>query len=108
MTQADRAIVTVRLEATGETCDVEVPVNVPAAPLGMAIAQALGWPTDAYVVWAEPPGRALADDETLAAAGAWEGARLMLRVGARQPKHPTPTPRSPATSGSSSTETEHG
>jgi hypothetical protein len=81
MTSSDRAIVTVQLDGTAETHDVEVPVNVPAAGLGAAIADALGWSLQAYAVWAEPPGRALADDETLADAGAWEGAHLILLTG---------------------------
>lgn len=81
MTHTARAIVSVRLDDGGEAHDVEVPVNIPSALLGAAIAAALGWPEQAYAVWAEPPGRALAGDETLADAGAWEGAQLVLRAG---------------------------
>jgi hypothetical protein len=81
MTQADRVIVTVRLDGTDDARDLDVPVTMPATRLGASIAVALGWPEQAYAVWAEPPGRALADHETLADAGAWDGAQLTLRPG---------------------------
>jgi hypothetical protein len=91
----DRAIVTVRLDREADARDLEVPLTPPADQLATAIANALGWPADGYLVWAEPPGRLLRPDESLAQAGAWEGARLTLQTGTAT-MHPTkPDPDQP-------------
>ena len=84
----ERAIVTVerRDEALGR--DLEVPTGIEAGQLARLVARALYWEADSagqpieYEIWAEPPGRLLQSDESLADVGAWEGARLVLqRVG---------------------------
>jgi hypothetical protein len=77
---AARAIVSVRLDGSNATRDVELPVDVPAGQLSDAIAAALGWTTQPYALFSDPPGRRLAGDETLAEAGAWDGAWLTLRA----------------------------
>jgi len=81
MSSSERAIVTVRLEGVTTAWDVETPVDLPITDLGRAIAETLGWPAQPYVVFADPPGRMLAADETLAKAGVCDGAWLTLRPG---------------------------
>jgi hypothetical protein len=88
----ERAIVSVRLDGSTNEWDVEVPPDIPATRLARGIADALGWEPLPYVVFAEPPGRALADDETLANVGAWDGALLTLRVGTPRLTPPTQQP----------------
>jgi hypothetical protein len=79
-----RVIVTVQRDDEARGRDLEIPAETPAARLAELIVQALRWPVDSpagpitYRIEAHPPGRMLRGDETLADAGAWDGARLML------------------------------
>jgi hypothetical protein len=79
-----RVIVTVQRGDEARGRDLEIPAEMPAARLAELIVQALHWPVDSpagpitYQIEAHPPGRLLRGDETLAGAGAWDGARLML------------------------------
>lgn len=73
-----KAIVTVTCEGVPHALDLEVPVDVDAAGLARAAARAFGQ-TGEYRVDAVPPGRPLRPTETLAEAGVWDGAWLLLR-----------------------------
>jgi hypothetical protein len=79
-----RVIVTVQRDDEARGRDLEIPAETPATRLAELIVQALRWPVDSsagpitYQIEAHPPGRLLRGDETLADAGAWDGARLML------------------------------
>jgi hypothetical protein len=73
-----RVIVTVKVEGLPEARDLEVPATEPAGRLAERIALALGRPPGPYSLEAFPPGRVLAPGETLAEAGAWEGAWLII------------------------------
>jgi hypothetical protein len=76
----ERVIVTVRLAHETRGRDLEVPAAVEAARLAELIADALqgGKPPAGqhtrYEIWADPPGRILRPGESLADAGAWDGA----------------------------------
>jgi hypothetical protein len=74
-----RVIVTVKCEGLAEARDLEVPTTMPAARLAGQIARALGQPPGDYRVEAFPPGRALGPEETLADAGAWDGAWVIVQ-----------------------------
>lgn len=75
-------IVNVSRDDDAQQYDLEVPADLESAALVEGIMHALGWETDPYglpiryQVWADPPGRVLAGQETLGEAGAWDGARL--------------------------------
>jgi len=92
-----RVIVTVKREGEARGRDLEVPAEVKAQRLAAMIADALGWGQGAadrsssFEIVVKPPGRALAPDETLADAGAWDGAWLILRR-LREPSPPPPPP----------------
>jgi hypothetical protein len=81
----ERVIVTVRLAHETRGRDLEVPAAVEAARLAELIADALqgGKPPAGqhtrYEIWADPPGRILRPGESLADAGAWDGAWLVLQ-----------------------------
>jgi hypothetical protein len=101
-----RVIVTVKLQGETPVCDLEVPAEVEAGRLAEMIAQALRWESDRagqpiqYEIMAEPPGRVLHAQESLAEAGAWDGAWLVFqRVGDAPPAPlkpaPGPTPVTP-------------
>lgn len=88
-----RVIVTVKRQGEARVRDMEVPAEVEAGRLAEMIAQALRWESDPagqpiqYEIMAEPPGRVLHAQESLAEAGAWDGAWLVF-----QPPKPTPGP----------------
>jgi hypothetical protein len=86
-------IITLRKE-DGQELDLEVPREVCAADLVEELALAFGLSGD-FQVFAEPPNRMLAPHETLAQAGIWDGARLLLTRGYRPPS-PPPSPPPPA------------
>lgn len=81
----------------GEQFDLELPADLPATQLIPLIITGLGWQApgdsrpEACTLVAQPPGRALRPDETLAEAGAWDGAALTVLAGYRHPAGgPTP------------------
>jgi len=80
-----RVIVTVKRQNEARVRDLEVPAGVEAERLSRMIAQALRWESDRagqpveYEILAEPPGRVLSPRESLAEAGAWDGAWLVLQ-----------------------------
>lgn len=94
-----RVIVTVKRQNEARVRDLEVPAEVEAERLSEMIAQALRWESDPagqpveYEIMAEPPGRVLAPYESLAEAGAWDGAWLVLQpAGSFTPPPPLPLP----------------
>jgi len=103
-----RAIVTVKRQQESRVRDLEVPTDVDAGRLAQMIAQALHWESDAagqpieYEIMADPPGRVLAPEESLADAGAWDGSWLVFqRVGYAAP----PIPQGPRIVDSSESQT---
>ena len=80
----ERVIVSIKRDFDQEAHDIEVPAGMPILQLASSIARSLGWSMDAqgrpvfYEVGAQPPGRILKDDETLAQVGAWDGAWLIF------------------------------
>lgn len=97
-----RVIVTVKRQGEARVRDLEVPAEVEAERLSKMIAQALRWDSDPagqpleYEIMAEPPGRVLRADESLAGAGAWDGAWLVFqRPGKVPPMLPEPLPSPP-------------
>lgn len=87
----ERAIVTVRHMAEDEGCDLEVPVTVTVQQLTDLLVAGLEWDASTtYRIWAEPPGRNLDPHETLAGAGVWDGAHLVLEP--QTPAKPRRTP----------------
>jgi hypothetical protein len=75
-----RVIISVAVEGGPHGLDLEVPAGLPAAELVPLLAAALQAPAHSYRLEALPPGRLLQPHESLAAAGAWDGAWLILRV----------------------------
>jgi hypothetical protein len=80
-----RVIVTVKREGEAKEYDLDVPAEVKVGQLATLIVQALHWDNDQaeqpsqYQIEAEPPSRVLDAAETLADAGAWDGAWLIFR-----------------------------
>ncbi len=80
----ERVIVTVQRQGEIRSRDLEVPAEVEADRLAELIAAALHWDIDAlgqkipYQIEIRPSGRRLQPGETLASAGAWDGAWLIL------------------------------
>jgi len=80
----DRVIISVKRDGDKEAHDLEVPSNLPIRQLASVISRSLGWAFDAkgcpihYDLAAQPPGRILGDDETLAQVGAWDGSWLVF------------------------------
>lgn len=78
------AVVSVKLADAEFGLDLEVPVDVEAGRLAPVLAGVLAGeaglaaPTVAYRLTAYPPGRMLDPAETLASAGVWDGAWLVL------------------------------
>ena len=68
----------VRLDNESELHDLEVPADIPSGQLGTLIAEALGWTQSSYGVETAPTGQVIAQDESLAAAGVWDGSVLVL------------------------------
>lgn len=104
-----RVIVTVKRQNEARVRDLEVPAEVESERLSSMIARALRWERNSagqpleYEIMAEPPGRVLAPQESLAEAGAWDGSWLVLqptrRATSPSPAQPTePTTPSPPTS----------
>ncbi len=79
-----RVIVDVRCEGEKQGRDLEVPAEIAAEQLAESLAQALQLETSRsgirlrYLIRAHPQGRALRDGESLADAGIWDGACLVL------------------------------
>jgi len=71
----ERVIVTVKIEGGGEAVDMELPADLPAEALAQLLCPDAG-PAE---LEAFPPGRVLEPGESLAAAGAWHGAWLLVR-----------------------------
>jgi hypothetical protein len=96
-----RAIVTVKRQQESRVRDLEVPTDVEARRLAQMIAQALHWESDAagqpieYEIMAEPPGRTLGPQESLADAGAWDGTWLVFQPVGSPPPSPPPRPSPP-------------
>ena len=80
-----RVIVNVRRQGEATDHDLEVPAEVPSAQLAESIAKALDYYEELpgysirYVLRADPPGRSLRPDESLADAGLWDGSCLIFR-----------------------------
>ncbi len=78
-------IASVKRENEPAERDLIVPAETPSSQLSSLIAEALNWQTDAdgkavsYQIVADPPGRVLAPNETLADAEAWDGTRLVFQ-----------------------------
>jgi uncharacterized ubiquitin-like protein YukD len=76
-----RVVVSVRREDEARGRDLEIPAELPAVELTRLLGSALGWSLDEswpLHIRVDPPGRLLHDDESLAAAGVADGARLIL------------------------------
>jgi len=74
----ERIIVSV--QRRNDEKDLEVPSDITVWTLLQELSFALGW-EDGYSLEAHPPGRLLRPEETLAQAGVWDGARLILVAG---------------------------
>jgi uncharacterized ubiquitin-like protein YukD len=80
----DRVIVTVDLNNNTTSQDLEVPAYMPARDLAQMIMRVLspGSTTadtfSRFKIKAEPPGRVLEDNETLAEAGVWDGSYITI------------------------------
>ena len=80
-----RVFVNVRRAGEAKEYDLEVPAEVPSEQLASMIAEGLGWGAPEagtpirYVMRAEPSGRVLRVDESLADAGLWDGAHLVFQ-----------------------------
>lgn len=101
----ERVIVTVKGAHETRGRDLEVPAEVEAVRLVSLLTQALQWDgaigggSVPYTIYAEPPGRVLRPTETLADAGVWDGAWLILQpVGSetKPPPQPVTGPIGPA------------
>jgi hypothetical protein len=100
-----RVIVSVERADGGESRDLELPAEIDAGRLAGLIASALRWTTDwsgqpvRYQIEAHPLGRPLQPHETLAGAGVWDGARLVLcPIGTpRSRQQPPPRTSGPVT-----------
>lgn len=85
----DHVLVTVKRVNEARVRDIMLPSDMPIGQLAALLAEKLEWNRDAndqpvsYMVEADPPGRYLRQDETLAQAGAWDGSWLVFhpRVG---------------------------
>jgi hypothetical protein len=77
-------IVTVKHRDQADARDLEVPADVEIAGLAGLLAATFGWDQDRpgrpvhYQIAAHPLGRTLRPEESLAAAGVWDGAWLMF------------------------------
>ena len=97
----ERVIVSVKRTDNESARDLELPAGIALGQLVEMVAQALRWPfipdepLGGYQVEARPPGRQLRPDETLAQAGAWDGAWLIFHPGQsvmEDSKYTTPPP----------------
>ncbi len=79
-----RVIVTVKRKDELQVRDLEVPAELEAASLAELIARVLRWdkdhaaPARGYLVDVRPLGRTLQPQESLAAAGVWDGSWLVF------------------------------
>lgn len=93
-------IISVSRAADERVYDIEVPAGMSAGHLVGLIAQSMGWGTDAsgrpirYRAEVHPHGRLLSEGETLAQAGVWDGAWLVLHPPVPAEDTPGPEPRS--------------
>jgi len=93
-----RVIVTVKRQREARVRDLEVPAEVKAGRLAEMIARAMRWESDPagqpirYEIMAEPPGRILNPQESLAEAGAWDGAWLVFQPCGERTSAPPPSP----------------
>lgn len=100
----ERVIVTVKGAHDVRGRDLEVPAEVEAVRLVLLLAQALQWDgtiggrSVPYTIYAEPPGRVLRPTETLADAGVWDGAQLILQPVGSETKPPPPSVTGPVES----------
>ena len=81
----ERIIATVKRADVPDTADIDLPADVESAQLADIIVSALGWnrassSATGYRLEANPPGRTLRPDETLAEAGAWDGSVITVRL----------------------------
>ncbi|MFZ5989243.1 MAG: EsaB/YukD family protein [Bacillota bacterium] len=80
----DRVIVSVKIKNSANTQDLEVPVYIPAKELARMIVKVLTPSTSTtdssnhFSIKADPPGRILEDNETLADAGVWDGSYITI------------------------------
>jgi hypothetical protein len=81
-----RVCVTVSNEQNAPSFDLEVPAEVPAMQLERLIAHSLQWDVDSnglalrHSIFADPPGRVLGTQETLADAKVWDGSSLKFET----------------------------
>jgi len=81
----ERVIVSV--QRGNDEKDLEVPSDITVRALLQELSFAFGW-EDRYNLEARPPGRLLRPEETLAQAGVWDGARLILVAGKSEGRGP--------------------
>jgi len=102
-----RVIVTVKRQNEARVRDLEVPAEMPAKELAQTIARVLNWDINLpgavaqYQIEAHvsgKPGKVLQPDETLASAGVWDGAWLVLQTAGSSPKVSVSAPSSRPTS----------
>jgi len=80
----NRVIVNIRKTGDLVGHDLDVPADLPSVELGRLIAKALHWAnvdddkSVSYRIFADPPGRRLVPEESLATIGAWDGSYLTL------------------------------
>ncbi len=81
-----RVCVVVSNEHGAPPYDVEVPAEIPAMQLDRLLSHGMGWDSDAYgqplrhSIFADPPGRLLGCQETLAEAQVWDGSSLKFET----------------------------
>jgi WXG100 protein secretion system (Wss), protein YukD len=84
-----RAIVSVKRSDVAGTIDFALATNRPVGELASILGEAMGW-DGPFQIFADPPGRDMRSTETLAEAGVWDGAMLVLRgPGDAPPTSPT-------------------
>ncbi|MCX7749941.1 MAG: EsaB/YukD family protein [Clostridia bacterium] len=80
----NRVIVTVEIPDSSTTYDMELPNDIPSGELAQMIAKSLHLEDNTSVrgtffkIQADPPGRVLGEEETLAEAGVWDGSFITL------------------------------
>jgi hypothetical protein len=80
----DHVLVTIKRVNEARVRDIMLPADMPIGQLAAILAAKLEWDIDpasepvTYLVEADPPGRYLRQDETLAEAGAWDGSWLVF------------------------------
>jgi hypothetical protein len=74
-----RTIASVRRSDLARIADFALATDRPVEELATIIARALGW-DGRFEVFADPPGRLLQSRETLADAGVWDGAAMVMHT----------------------------